>query len=314
MILPVTACPCSCFRQFVAFQNQICRFAQRVPNYKHGSRKEHAYRDEYFSYIVFVKAEGSDDPFPYARESQSEAKDGTPTYNIEDANSYARIINAPTKHKGAAFVDLCTPSGKLSRAQIKKAKYPALFNVARKATWGGLWPTSYKQYKGLMKPEFNSLEKLYEDMGYDEEEIKELLSIAEEATENAVDVDLEDTAGALPEGMEGLAQSHDEIFDMVEKVTGRKSVLRKMMAPTLSRKKGSKPSEQEPEPEGEVHAGESSDATAAGTGAAGGGSGGRRRGGRARGAASRSRARAVLRRLGVENGEGGGVDEDGEKA
>jgi len=56
---------------------------------------------------------------------------------------WARVVRSPIKSKGHVTVDLCVPSGVLTRSVLSKGnmlQVPALYSAMRKTTWGGLFP------------------------------------------------------------------------------------------------------------------------------------------------------------------------------
>jgi len=42
---------------------------------------------------------------------------------------------------------------------VAKAKFPTLFPIARKATWGGLWPSDVSAFYGVERTEGAALEE-----------------------------------------------------------------------------------------------------------------------------------------------------------
>ena len=56
---------------------------------------------------------------------------------------WGRIMRSPIKSKGHATLDLCVPSGVLTRSVLSRGnmlQVPSLYTAMRKTTWGGLFP------------------------------------------------------------------------------------------------------------------------------------------------------------------------------
>eukprot|EP01034_Spumella_vulgaris_P021904 gene21904-27981_t len=56
---------------------------------------------------------------------------------------YGRIVRSPIKSRGHITMDLCVPSGHITRNVLSKGNLvavPALYGALRKTTWGGLFP------------------------------------------------------------------------------------------------------------------------------------------------------------------------------
>ena len=169
-----------------------CRFVQRVPlDYKRSKAQPHG--DEKFSYVVIRKRElmvagqfsgdvGSSNSSANRRESSTSAA----ATEEELLLPGGRILRSPIKKKGHVIVDVCrapaaasrptakvrqgsdgsaavegeananpesASSARLDRAVVSRAKYPALYMAARKASWGGLWPGSEEPYFRCERPE-----------------------------------------------------------------------------------------------------------------------------------------------------------------
>lgn len=60
---------------------------------------------------------------------------------------------SPLKRKGHVIVDMCTPEGEVAREVVSKAKFSSVFSTARKATWGGLWPSDMSEFYGVERTE-----------------------------------------------------------------------------------------------------------------------------------------------------------------
>jgi len=65
----------------------------------------------------------------------------------------------------------------IERIVISRGKHPALYTVARKATWGGSWVDNEGQFKGISKPQsgllLDEVTRWYKELGYSEEEAKD---------------------------------------------------------------------------------------------------------------------------------------------
>ena len=61
----------------------------------------------------------------------------------EDSPMLGRIIRTPMKRDKHVILDVCTDEGALERCIVSKRKAgPVWYRLARKATWGGVWPPS----------------------------------------------------------------------------------------------------------------------------------------------------------------------------
>ncbi|GAX12173.1 hypothetical protein FisN_1Hh098 [Fistulifera solaris] len=61
----------------------------------------------------------------------------------EERSSFSRIVRAPRKKKGHAFIEGCAAPGRIARYKVSKSASiaaPGLYAAARKSRWGGFWP------------------------------------------------------------------------------------------------------------------------------------------------------------------------------
>eukprot|EP00952_Eustigmatos_sp_NYUAD-ZCMA_P005924 25652-Eustigmatos_ZCMA.PRE.1 len=57
---------------------------------------------------------------------------------------WSRMIRTPKKAKGHVVMSMCKPDGSLEKRVVSRGlsrDVPGRYHAARKAQWGGLWPT-----------------------------------------------------------------------------------------------------------------------------------------------------------------------------
>lgn len=110
-------------------RHRVCRFVQRLnrPLFLRIAKPMHAgFEDEYFSYTVLEKV--------------SEGEDVTQGDEGED-EVWGRLMRAPLLRGKHVVLDACLKDGTLERRTVgKKSAIPGMYNVARKAKWGDVWP------------------------------------------------------------------------------------------------------------------------------------------------------------------------------
>ena len=103
-------------------RHRVCRFEQRLnrPLFLRVAKPlPDGFEDEYFSYIVMQK----------------------PPFDELPREGWARLVRKPLLRGKHVILDACRRDGVLARHALTKNNcVPGMYNVARKARWGDVWP------------------------------------------------------------------------------------------------------------------------------------------------------------------------------
>ncbi len=107
-------------------RHRVCRFEQRLnrPLFLRVAKPlPTGYEDEYFSYIVVQK----------------------PPFEEMPTEGWGRLVRKPIPRSKHMVLDACRRDGTLARHVLTKQNCePGMYNVARKARWGDVWPDEPK--------------------------------------------------------------------------------------------------------------------------------------------------------------------------